>query len=158
MYERTQRPGSGCINIGATFLKTPTGLTRSMRISIGHSRTCFNTTRSRVLQKATKQTKVELELNTRPVRLLLVEAISYLINSLIRSFTGRWRPGSIDMQQQRTLEAACPQDVFQTLRILRDDLRHRPIGFQLSTDSLQTLSQCFNFVLLVGEFKLKVLL
>jgi len=65
------------------------------------------------LQKATKQTKVELEFNTRPVRLLHVEAINCLMNSLIRLFTGRWRTGSIDMQQQRTLEAACPQAVLQ---------------------------------------------
>src|SRR4029077_19012469 len=64
MYERTQRPGSGCTNIGATCLQTQTSLIRSMQISIGHSKTCLSPKRREVLQKATKETKIESRLDT----------------------------------------------------------------------------------------------
>src|SRR6266481_4589439 len=64
MYEKTQRPGSGCTNIGATSRQTQTGLIRSMQISIGHSKTCSSPKRREVLQKATKETKIESRLDT----------------------------------------------------------------------------------------------
>ena len=37
MYEKIQRPGSGCTNIGVTSRQTPNGLIRSMRILWGRS-------------------------------------------------------------------------------------------------------------------------
>src|SRR4029453_9804145 len=64
MCERTQRPGSGRINIGATFLQTLTDLTRSMQISIGRLKTCSRTKRPRALKTVTKKTKGEFGLST----------------------------------------------------------------------------------------------
>src|SRR5213082_2789507 len=62
MYERTQLPGSGRINIGVTSQQTQTGRTHSMQISIGHSRRCSRPKRREVLQKARKEAKIESRL------------------------------------------------------------------------------------------------
>ena len=43
--ERTQRPGSGCTNIGATFLQALIDHTRSTQIFTGRSKTCCRGTR-----------------------------------------------------------------------------------------------------------------
>jgi hypothetical protein len=59
MCERTQRPGSGCTNIGATFPNTPTDVIRFMQIFIVRSKRCCKTRASRPLQKATKKRKVD---------------------------------------------------------------------------------------------------
>src|SRR5213592_3894000 len=63
MYERMQRPGSGCTSTGVICRQNRTGLIRSMQTFTDPSKTCSNAIRLGVSQKVTKRAKAEFGVN-----------------------------------------------------------------------------------------------
>jgi hypothetical protein len=111
MCGRTQRPGSGCTNIGATFPQTPTGLILSTPIFTDHSKTCFSTTVKAAPQRGRAcrgvcVKRLAVMLRARPIicaSILFQQSVSPIVARHLRSALRDFQPVADFLNQLQLL-------------------------------------------------------